>query len=130
SLHRDGTGCAQTAYPRAIARKAAPLLLLSSHCMLCANSPGPLSMSSSELGSLLFLLLLFISTAHLLGFLFVRLRQPRVIGEILAGVLLGPTLLGHLGRLHFSVGMLPALMARHSSVIDFVYQLGLLLLMF
>jgi len=75
--------------------------------------------------------LLFISAAHLLGLMFVRLRQPRVIGEILAGVLLGPTLLGHLASLHFgAAGMLPALMTRHSAVMDFVYQLGLLLLMF
>jgi predicted Kef-type K+ transport protein len=33
--------------------------------------------------------------ARLTGTLLARLGQPPVIGEILAGILLGPTLLGH-----------------------------------
>jgi hypothetical protein len=32
--------------------------------------------------------------AHALGYLFAKLRQPAVIGEIVAGLLVGPTLLG------------------------------------
>lgn len=43
--------------------------------------------------SLLANLLLLIVVARLLGALFERLRQPGLIGEILAGILLGPTLL-------------------------------------
>jgi Kef-type K+ transport system membrane component KefB len=39
-------------------------------------------------------LLLLILGARLLGALFARLRQPRVIGEILAGVLLAPLIVG------------------------------------
>lgn len=35
-----------------------------------------------------------ILTARLLGALFARLKQPPVIGEVLAGILLGPSLLG------------------------------------
>ncbi len=53
-------------------------------------------MSNSDLTSILFALLLLVGLAHLLGFLFVRLRQPRVAGEILAGIVLGPALLGRL----------------------------------
>jgi len=35
-----------------------------------------------------------ISTARLLGALFAWVRQPPVIGEVIAGILLGPSLLG------------------------------------
>ena len=88
-------------------------------------------MSDSALGSLLFLLFLFIALAHLLGYLFVRLRQPRVIGEILAGILLGPSLIGRLAGLHPPQLLdLSGLMHQHDSVLSFIYQLGLLLLMF
>jgi len=88
-------------------------------------------MTNREIGSLLFLLFLFLSSAHLLGYCFVRLRQPRVIGEILAGILLGPSLLGRLAVPDSSrMFSLPALMHQHASVMNFIYQLGLLLLMF
>lgn len=39
-------------------------------------------------------ILLIVLLARLLGGLAVRVRQPRVVGEILAGILLGPTVLG------------------------------------
>ncbi|HTC95395.1 MAG TPA: cation:proton antiporter [Terriglobales bacterium] len=89
-------------------------------------------MSNAEVGSLLFLLFLFISAAHLFGYFFERLRQPRVIGEILAGVALGPSMVGHLaGFAHFSVlNFIPAAASKHAAVMNFIYQLGLLLLMF
>lgn len=45
-------------------------------------------------GFLLLDLALIVVTARLVGSLFVRFGQPRVVGEIVAGVLLGPTLLG------------------------------------
>ncbi len=45
-------------------------------------------------GFLLLDLTLIIVMARLVGSLFVRLGQPRVVGEIVAGILLGPTLLG------------------------------------
>src|ERR687892_2856619 len=35
-----------------------------------------------------------IAAARLLGIVFCRLQQPQVIGEIVAGILLGPSLLG------------------------------------
>ncbi len=55
---------------------------------------GPNLCPEADFGSLALLLFLLIAAAHVLGYLFTRLRQPRVIGEILAGVLLGPSLLG------------------------------------
>jgi Kef-type K+ transport system membrane component KefB len=39
-------------------------------------------------------LALIVAAARVVGWVFVKLRQPRVIGEIVAGVMLGPTLLG------------------------------------
>jgi Kef-type K+ transport system membrane component KefB len=55
------------------------------------------------------------------------MRQPKVIGEILAGIVLGPALLG---RVHFSSTSLPELAKHHASILNFVYWMGLLLLMF
>jgi Kef-type K+ transport system membrane component KefB len=82
-------------------------------------------LSNSELSSVLFSLLLLVILAQLLGYLFARLRQPKVIGEILAGVVLGPALLG---RFSFVSGLLKSADSGH--VLTFVYWLGLLLLMF
>lgn len=83
-------------------------------------------MSNSDLTSILFILLLLVGVAQLLGYLFVKLRQPKVAGEICAGVLLGPALLG---RLPVAARLLEA--TRHqASILTFVYWLGLLLLMF
>lgn len=83
-------------------------------------------MSNSQLTSVLFLLLALVGLAQLLGHLFTKLRQPKVIGEILAGVILGPALLG---RLPFIAKYIAE--AQHQGkVLDFVYWLGLLLLMF
>lgn len=77
-------------------------------------------------GTIALLLFFFVASAQILGYLFTRLRQPRVVGEILAGVLLGPVLLGRIA---------PVWMAQFShvdakAVLEFVYNLGLVLLMF
>jgi Kef-type K+ transport system membrane component KefB len=62
----------------------------------------------------------------LLGYLFVKLRQPRVVGEIFAGILLGPALLGR-----FPIASrLATAVDRQGSPLNFIYWLGLLLLMF
>jgi Kef-type K+ transport system membrane component KefB len=39
-------------------------------------------------------LAIILLAARLVGWIFVRLGQPRVVGEIIAGILIGPTLLG------------------------------------
>ncbi|MGH9039091.1 MAG: cation:proton antiporter [Acidimicrobiia bacterium] len=91
---------------------------------------GAIGMTNHELGAVALALLLLVAGAHLLGQVFARLRQPKVVGEILAGIILGPSLLGALA---------PDFVARTfgagqkdppTVALGFVYQLGLLLLMF
>ena len=87
-------------------------------------------MSSNQLGAIVLPLALLIATAHILGYFFARLRQPRVIGEIAAGVLFGPALFGHFfphaQQALFGAGDV----ASRSVVLEFVYWMGLLFLMF
>lgn len=84
-------------------------------------------MSNADLTSILLLLLLLVGFAQLLGFAFTKMRQPKVVGEIAAGILLGPALLGRVNIAGFT---LAAVSAHHANILNFVYWLGLLLLMF
>ncbi len=60
-----------------------------------ANLTPPAELSGATLTAyVLFDIFLIIVLARLLGNAIARLGQPRVVGEILAGILLGPTLLG------------------------------------
>ena len=69
---------------------------------------------------------LVIVVARLMGRLFVRLRQPAVVGEILGGIVLGPSLLGLLPG-NLPQVLFPADVRPHLTVIA---QLGLVLFMF
>ncbi|CAN5219693.1 hypothetical protein BH24ACT1_BH24ACT1_12870 [soil metagenome] len=58
-----------------------------------AGDPEPLA--GSELtGRILLAVAVVILASRAVGFLFSRVRQPRVVGEIVAGILLGPSLMG------------------------------------
>jgi Kef-type K+ transport system membrane component KefB len=84
--------------------------------------------TSAELTRVAIALLALLVFAHAGGALFRRLRQPRVIGEILGGLVLGPTVLGQAWPDAVSWMFTDDPVAR--AVIGFVQQLGLFLLMF
>jgi Kef-type K+ transport system membrane component KefB len=71
-------------------------------------------------------LLGIIVTCRIMGWMFRRLGQPPVIGEILAGIILGPSLLGRVAP-GLAVQLLPAEIAPYLAVIA---QLGVILYMF
>jgi Kef-type K+ transport system membrane component KefB len=90
-------------------------------------------LTGAEFGSVSLLLFVVIGAAHVCGWLFAKLRQPRVAGEIFAGVLLGSAVLGRLAP-RLSQNLFAADSAQTHSpqdvVLGFLYNLGLLLLMF
>ena len=102
--------------PEAMAQESVVVVFLTN---LSQNIEHPLS-----------LLLLQIATivvfSRLLGFLFTKIGQPLVIGEIIAGIILGPSLLGFfwpgISNFLFQPDSLPNL--------QFLSQLGLILFMF
>ncbi len=80
-------------------------------------------MPNSELTQVFFHLMLLVGLAPVLSFLFVIMRQPRVVGEILPGFLLGNALIG---RQPFTAYPIESATKNHRNVLDFVYRLGLL----
>ncbi|MFP5458285.1 MAG: cation:proton antiporter [Bacteriovoracia bacterium] len=78
-------------------------------------------MTSLATGSLVFHLCLLLLAVHGVGFLFEKWRQPKLLGEILVGVLFGP---------HVLAPVLPALASEGATVLSFISQAGLILLMF
>ena len=86
------------------------------------------TLSAGDVVRVLLAITLLLIAAHCGGYLFARFHQPRVIGEILGGLALGPTLLGVIApgveaHLFPTTGEVPL-------VLDGLAQLGLLLLMF
>src|SRR4051812_48977569 len=79
--------------------------------------------ASDALLHVLIALAAVIVTGRVLGWAFARLGQPPVIGEVVAGILLGPSLLGR----EASAVILPASVAPFLGVIA---QLGVILYMF
>lgn len=88
-------------------------------------------MSSPELGSFLFAFAIILGGVTLLGSLFEKLRQPKLAGEILAGILLGPFVLGALAPEAYRALFGSEHASGKSSIIfGALYWIGLLLLMF
>jgi Kef-type K+ transport system membrane component KefB len=82
--------------------------------------------TESLLSGILLQLIVMIAAARTGNQLLRRLGQPGVVGEILAGLLLGPSLFGHL----FPGASLALFGASASTPITIISQIGLVLLMF
>ncbi|MDR0757415.1 MAG: cation:proton antiporter [Tannerella sp.] len=77
-------------------------------------------------GLLLLQIIVILITGRIVGWLFIRMRQPSVIGEILAGIILGPSILGY-----FLPDVSLFLFPQESLVnINMLSQFGLILFMY
>jgi Kef-type K+ transport system membrane component KefB len=76
--------------------------------------------------SVLLALTVIMVTARLVGALFARLNQPAVIGEVVGGIMLGPSLLGRI----WPEGMAMLLPAEAAPFLGVIAQLGVILYMF
>ncbi len=89
-------------------------------------------MTDNEIGLLIVTFGVFLCFVHVLGYVFERLRQPRLVGEIVAGILLGPFVLKkfapHVSDYLFANPVLGE--ERTQAILGFIYWLGILLLMF
>lgn len=88
-------------------------------------------MSTNEMGTIIFAFGILLASTQLIGYLFEQLRQPRFVGEILTGVLLGPFILGEMApTLSKAIFGAPTEANKITGVLGFIYWFGLLLLMF
>src|SRR5215472_7692173 len=79
-----------------------------------------------DLSLLLAQIIVVVATARAFGFIFRKIGQPQVIGEMVAGIALGPSLLGWLSPDVYSQ-LFPKASLGHLSALS---ELGLLLFMF
>jgi len=86
------------------------------------------SLQTADIAHILMAFAALLLVAHGMGSLFVRLRQPRAIGEVVGGLLLGATLFGEFAP-HAQAWLFPTTGAT-PTVLAAVNQLGLLLLLF
>ncbi len=87
-----------------------------------------MSISNVDLIHLILALFVVMTSSQLFNSLFKKYKQPQVIGEILAGIILGPTLMKH-----FFPGVFDYIFTDNkvtATTLGVIYQLGLLHLMF
>ena len=86
-------------------------------------------LSSDEVLSFLIIVSVILITARVLGEVFRKFKQPAVIGEILAGIILGPSLLGTLFP-HLFETIFTSQKGIPFKAFDGLAQMGIILLMF
>jgi Kef-type K+ transport system membrane component KefB len=87
-----------------------------------------ITITNFELTRFLFAIVSLLISAHTFGYIFHRYKLPRVIGEILGGLLLGPTVLGYFfASIH---SWIFNAFEDEGKLISIVYWFGLVLLMF
>jgi len=91
-------------------------------------SANSITIAEHELTRFFFAITLLLVLAHSLGYVFNKLKLPKVIGEICGGLLLGPTVLGALSP--ESYNWLFNAFEFEGKLLSIVYWLGLVLLMF
>ena len=87
---------------------------------------GPKPAAAPDLFVLVAQIAVIILASRAVGFLFQKLSQPQVIGEMLAGIMLGPSLLGWLAP-GVSAALFPA---SSLGLLNAISQLGLVIYMF
>lgn len=88
-------------------------------------------LSYQEITHILLALAALLVAAHTCAAIFRRFRQPPVIGEIVGGLLLGPTIFGNLApTMHQSIFPSAKDLPSTDHALGTVYQMGLILLMF
>jgi Kef-type K+ transport system membrane component KefB len=87
-----------------------------------------MSLTQSDVAHIVCATGLLLLAAHLIGYLFVRAHQPRVVGEIAGGLMLGPTLLG-VAAPSLERSLFPS-SGVSATVLGAFYQLGVIFLMF
>lgn len=92
------------------------------------NPANSITLSSIDLTRFLFALILLLFASHSIGYIFQKIKLPRVIGEIMGGLLLGPTFLGFLSPSVYN--WIFNVSKTEGSLLASIYWLGLVLLMF
>ena len=86
------------------------------------------TLTSTEISTTLLALIMLLISAFICGKLFELIKAPKVVGEIVGGMLIGGSLLGHFFPDFFNsiFNAYPA----ENKVLNIFYQLGLIFLMF
>ena len=84
-----------------------------------------ISIENLELAKFFLAITMLLVSAHFFGYMFSRLKLPKVVGEIFGGLILGPTFLGY-----FSPDIYNRIFLSQGKLLAIIYWFGLVLLMF